>query len=256
MYRNPLVSLKNITKSFGSLTALDGVCLNIFSGQVLALVGDNGAGKSTLIKILAGAHSQTSGNLFVDGKETFLDSPRRAADAGVATIYQELALANNLTVIENVFLGREITRKYFGIPVLKSDRMRKRVTKLMDEIEATIDDLDATVGALSGGQRQAVAICRALNLSAKLVIMDEPTAALAVAETEKVLKIIKKLASQETAVILISHNIQNVFEVADRICVLRQGKLIAELTKTETSPEEVVSYITGAHESLRAGNLM
>ena len=256
MNENPLVSLQNITKSFGSLTALDGVCLNIYSGQVLALVGDNGAGKSTLIKILSGAHAQTSGSLLVNGKETLLDSPRKATDVGVATIYQELAIANNLTVIENVFLGREITKNYFGIPVMQSDKMRECVTKLMDEIEATIDDLDAMVGALSGGQRQAVAICRALHLSAKLVIMDEPTAALAVAETEKVLKIIKRLANQETAVILISHNIQNVFEVADRICVLRQGKMIAELTKTETSPEEVVGYITGAHESLRAEKLM
>ncbi len=248
----PFLRATGITKRFGALTALRGVDLEINGGEVLALLGDNGAGKSTFIKILAGAHPQSEGELLVEGQPVQFASPKDAASSGIATIFQELALSENLSISENVFLGRELKRSVLGVPFLKRKAMRDRVDGLLHELDAHISDPEAPVGSLSGGQRQAVAICRALNLNAKLVIMDEPTAALAVAETRKVLQLTRKLAERGCAVVLISHNIADVFEVADRMVVFRRGRKVAERRKQDTNPEEIVSLITGAHPDVRA----
>ncbi|MCM2474945.1 sugar ABC transporter ATP-binding protein [Rhizobium sp. CG5] len=248
----PFLRATGITKRFGALTALKGVDLEINGGEVLALLGDNGAGKSTFIKILAGAHPQSDGELLVEGQPVQFASPKDAASSGIATIFQELALSENLSISENVFLGRELKRSVLGVPFLKRKAMREKVDGLLYELDAHISDPEAPVGSLSGGQRQAVAICRALNLNARLVIMDEPTAALAVAETRKVLQLTRKLAERGCAVVLISHNIADVFEVADRMVVFRRGRKVAERRKEETNPEEIVSLITGAHPDVRA----
>ena len=188
----PFLVARNIAKRFGALTALSNVDLDIRPGEVLALLGDNGAGKSTFIKILAGAHPPSDGEILVEGRPVTFSSPKDAAASRIATIYQELALSENLSIAENVFLGRELKRSIFGIPFLRRKEMHQRVDALLKEIDAHISDPEAPVGTLSGGQRQAVAICRALNLNAKLVIMDEPTAALAVAETRKVLALTRR----------------------------------------------------------------
>jgi ABC-type sugar transport system ATPase subunit len=248
----PLLQARSITKRFGALQALADVDIDIHPGEVLAILGDNGAGKSTFIKILSGAYEPSAGTLLLDGAPVNFGSPQDAADVGIATIFQELALSENLSIAENVFLGRELVRHVLGVPFLKRRAMRQKVAELLRTLEAHISDPDAAVGTLSGGQRQAVAISRALNLNARLVIMDEPTAALAVAETRKVLQLIRRLAEGGRAVILISHNMHDVFEVADRIVVLRRGRKIAERRRSETDPEEVVSFITGAHPDVRA----
>jgi ABC-type sugar transport system ATPase subunit len=248
----PYVAARGIGKAFAGLRALADVDLDIRRGEVLALVGDNGAGKSTFVKILAGAYQPTSGEILIEGARSILFSPYDAAQAGIATIYQELALSENLTVAENVYLGREIVRRVIGLPFLRRAEMRKRVATLLTQLEAHIPDPELPVGALSGGQRQAVAICRALNLDAKLVIMDEPTAALAVAETRKVLLLVRRLAERGCAVVLVSHNISDVFEVADRIVVFRRGRKIADRERNVTNPEEIIAFITGVHPDIRA----
>ncbi|MRT42960.1 ATP-binding cassette domain-containing protein [Enterobacteriaceae bacterium RIT702] len=246
------IEARNICKRFGALTALNQVNLSIHRGEVLALLGDNGAGKSTFTKVLSGAYSASDGELWIEGKAVKFTSPRQASEHGIATIYQELALAENLSIAENVFLGRELKRRVLGIPFLRRREMREQVDQLLKDLDAHISDAEASVGSLSGGQRQAVAICRALNLNAQLVIMDEPTAALAVAETQKVLQLTRKLAARGCAVVLISHNISDVFAVADRMVVFRRGRKIAERRHAETSPDEIVSLITGAHPDARA----
>jgi ABC-type sugar transport system ATPase subunit len=248
----PLLQARSISKRFGALQALADVDVDIHVGEVLAILGDNGAGKSTFIKILSGAYEPSAGTLLLDGALVSFASPQDAADIGIATIFQELALSENLSIAENVFLGRELVRRVLGVPFLKRQAMKLKVAELLHSLEAHISDPDAAVGSLSGGQRQAVAISRALNLNARLVIMDEPTAALAVAETRKVLQLIRRLAEGGRAVILISHNMHDVFEVADRIVVFRRGRKIAERRRSETDPEEIVSFITGAHPDVRA----
>jgi ABC-type sugar transport system ATPase subunit len=248
----PLLQARSITKRFGALQALADVDVDIHAGEVLAILGDNGAGKSTFIKILSGAYEPSAGTVLLDGTPVSFASPQDAADVGIATIFQELALSENLSIAENVFLGRELVRRVLGVPFLRRQAMKQKVAELLHTLDAHISDPDAAVGSLSGGQRQAVAISRALNLNARLVIMDEPTAALAVAETRKVLQLIRRLAEGERAVILISHNMHDVFEVADRIVVFRRGRKIAERRRSETDPEEVVSFITGAHPDVRA----
>ena len=248
----PFLAARNLSKRFGALVALSGVDLDIRSGEVLALLGDNGAGKSTFIKILAGAHQPSAGEIAIEGRTVSLSSPQAAAGLGIATIFQELALSENLSIADNVFLGRELIARVAGVPFLRRAAMKKRVAALLKELDAHIADPEAPVGSLSGGQRQAVAICRALNLDARLVIMDEPTAALAVAETRKVLDLARRLAGRGCAVVLISHNLVEVFEVADRMAVFRRGRKIAERRREATNTEEIVSLITGAHPDARA----
>jgi ABC-type sugar transport system ATPase subunit len=248
----PFLAARNVSKRFGALTALSGVDLDIHSGEVLALLGDNGAGKSTFVKILAGAHQPSGGEIRIEGQPVSFGSPQDAAARGVATIFQELALSENLSIADNVFLGRELVTRIAGVPFLRRAEMKTRVAALLTQLEAHIADPEAPVASLSGGQRQAVAICRALNLDARLVIMDEPTAALAVAETRKVLNLTRRLADRGCAVVLISHNLIDVFEVADRMAVFRRGRKIAERRREATNSEEIVSLITGAHPDARA----
>ena len=247
-----IVRAEHLSFQFGAVTALDGVDFAAHGGEVVALVGDNGAGKSTLVKVISGAYRPTDGVLRVRGRPVELASPRDAVRLGIATIYQDLALADNLSVTENVFLGCEATVRMLGVPILQRARMRKRVRVLLDGLDAHIPDPDAKVSVLSGGQRQAVAISRALNLSAELVIMDEPTAALAVGETRKVLALVRQLRDQGRGVVLINHNIAEVFDVADRIVVLRRGRMVADVTPRDTTHEEIIAWITGAHPSLRS----
>lgn len=240
--------MSGIVKRFGGLTALDHVDFAVASGEVMALVGDNGAGKSTLIKTMSGAHTPDEGIIEMEGKEVHFRSPQEAWDSGIATIYQELALAGKMTVVDNIFLGRELKRPLLGIPFLDRPAMRKRTDELLSQLDVHVPSIDSWVESMSGGQRQGVAIARALNMDARLIIMDEPTAALAVAEVRKVLDFIKKLRAQGKSVVLISHNIQDVFEVSDRISVMRHGRCIAERDTATTTPQEIIGLITGAHE--------
>jgi ABC-type sugar transport system ATPase subunit len=254
MSADVFLTARQIGKEFGDVTALAGVDLEIRRGEVLALLGGNGAGKSTFVKVLSGAHGQTSGEILIEGAPATFSSPQDAATAGIATIYQELALSENLSVAENVYLGREEVRRVLGVPFLRRVAMRRRVATLLEELDAHIPDPGLPVGSMSGGQRQAVAICRALNLDAQLVIMDEPTAALAVAETRKVLALVRRPADRGCAVVLVSHNISDVFEVADRMVVFRRARKIAERARADTKPEEIVAFITGASEPARDRN--
>ncbi len=237
---------RGLSRHFGALRALDEVDLDIPQGAVTALVGDNGAGKSTLVKLLSGAYVPSSGRIEINSEPVLVDSPKKARALGIATIFQELALVDNLSVYENIFLGRELVRHRFGVPVLERRRMRARVGELIASLGAHLPSPDADIAELSGGQRQAVAIARALDLETKVVIMDEPTAALAVVESRKVLDLIGRLRQNGAGVLLVSHNLHDVFEVADRIVVLRRGRKVFDQDRRRTDPQEVVSRITGA----------
>jgi ABC-type sugar transport system ATPase subunit len=240
------LTARRVSKHFGAVVALDQVDLDLRLTEVVALVGDNGAGKTTLVKILSGAYLPSSGEITIENNPRSIDSPAKARSFGIATIFQELALVDNLTVYENIFLGRELVRPVFGLPIMDRRRMRERVVQLIDSLGAHVPSPAAPVAVLSGGQRQAVAIARALEIETKLVIMDEPTAALAVAESRKVLRLIEQLRENGNGVLLISHNLNDVFEVADRIVVLRRGRKVADVLRAQTNPEEIVSWITGA----------
>jgi ABC-type sugar transport system ATPase subunit len=240
--------MSGIVKRFGGLVALDRVDFSVAKGEVMALVGDNGAGKSTLIKTMSGAHVPDEGTIEMEGKLVHFRSPQEAWASGIATIYQELALAGKMTVVDNIFLGREIKKPLLGVPFLDRQAMRKRTSELLSQLDVHVPSIDSWVESMSGGQRQGVAIARALNMDARLIIMDEPTAALAVAEVRKVLEFIKNLRAQGKSVVLISHNIQDVFEVSDRISVMRHGRCIAVRETAKTTPQEIIGLITGAHE--------
>lgn len=240
--------MSGIVKRFGGLVALNNVNFEVAQGEVMALVGDNGAGKSTLIKTMSGAHSPDEGTIEMEGRLVQFRSPQEAWENGIATIYQELALAGKMTVVDNIFLGREMKKPVLGIPFLNRQAMRKRTAELLEQLDVHVPSVDSWVESMSGGQRQGVAIARALNMDARLIIMDEPTAALAVAEVRKVLEFIKNLRAQGKSVVLISHNIQDVFEVSDRISVMRHGRCIAVRETANTTPQEIIGLITGAHE--------
>jgi ABC-type sugar transport system ATPase subunit len=246
---------RRLSKHFGAVVALHDFDLRIKLGEVIALVGDNGAGKSTLVKLLSGAHLPSSGEITIGESVVVIDSPGRARSFGIATIFQELALVENLTVYENIFLGREMLRPILGVPIMDRRRMRERALSLLESLGAHIPSPTAFISELSGGQRQAVAIARALDLETRLVIMDEPTAALAVVESRKVLKLIDQLREHGNGVLLVSHNLTDVFDVADRVVVLRRGRKVADILRSQTNPEEVVSLITGAKSGLETAVL-
>lgn len=242
-----LLETKNITKRFGGLTAVDRVSFGVEAGEVVALLGDNGAGKSTLIKMISGVYKPDEGDIFLDGKKVDIDSPMDAIARGIETIYQDLALAENMDVASNIFLGREKTKKRLGfINVLNNDYMMKESEKTLDELDIVIPSLKANIRNLSGGQRQAVAISRSIYWNAKVLIMDEPTAALGIAEQKKVLELVSSLKKQGLAVVLISHQMYDVFSVADRIIVMRRGVKVGERLVSATNSEEIVSLIVGA----------
>jgi ABC-type sugar transport system ATPase subunit len=246
----PLLSVQGVSKYFGGLTALDNVSLEIRAGEVVALLGDNGAGKSTLIKCVSGVYQADEGIISFDGHTLNQRSPAAIRELGIETIYQDLALAENLDVGANVFLGKERKKRLFGlIPVTDDDYMRAEAEKVLDLLDIHIPSLKQKLVSLSGGQRQAVAIARAMYWQAKLVIMDEPTAALGVPEQRKVLALIRSLREQGVPVILISHTMQDVMEVADRMIVMRRGRKVADIPREEADVELLVKHIVGATES-------
>ncbi len=238
----PLIDLVNIRKSFGPVEVLKGVNLQVFPGKVTALVGDNGAGKSTLIKGLSGAQPFDSGDLFFDGSPATIGHPKDAAGLGIEVVYQDLALCENLDIVQNMFLGRE--ERYQG--TLDDGLMEQQASATLAGLSVrTMKSVRQKVSSLSGGQRQTVAIARAVLQKARVVVLDEPTAALGVAQTEQVLQLVRRLADAGVGVLLISHNLADVFRVADTISVLYLGNMVAQLNRSETNNNEVVQYITG-----------
>lgn len=241
------LQLANITKSFGAIHALMDVSLTIEPGEVLGLMGDNGAGKSTLVKVIAGNFAPTGGEMFLDGQRVEFHKPLDAQRAGIEVVYQDLALCNNLSAASNVFLGRELTRRIGPFHIIDYQGMRIRAAELFARLKSETRPRDL-VKRMSGGQRQAVAIARTLLSDASIVLMDEPTAAISVRQVAEVLNLIRHLRDHGIAVVLISHRMPDVFEVADRIAVLRRGRLVANKRAAHSSAEEVTGLITGAIE--------
>ena len=249
----PLLALQGFTKSFGAVEALKDVNFEVHRGEVVALVGDNGAGKSTLIKAISGAQPPDSGTVSWDGNPVRLSTPGDATQIGIATVYQDLALAENLDVVANLFLGQEISNSLPGISVLDETAMEQKAVELLGSLGVTtLRSVRTEVGMLSGGQRQAVAISRSLLGEPKLVMLDEPTAALGIVQTAQILKLIQRLRDRGLGVIVISHNLADVFQVADRIEVLRLGRVAAKFVVGEATREQVVASITGADVENRA----
>lgn len=246
----PLLKVEQVSKHFGGLTALNHVDFKIYPGEVVALLGDNGAGKSTLIKCISGVYRPEQGSVYFDGQLITGRTPSAIRDLGIETIYQDLALAENLDVGANVFLGKEKKRRFLGlIPVVDDKTMREEANTVLDRLDIHIPSLKQKLVNLSGGQRQAVAIARAIYWNAKLIIMDEPTAALGVPEQRKVLSLIRSLREHLIPVILISHTMQDVMEVADRMVVMRRGKVAANVTRAEASVDLLVKHIVGGSET-------
>jgi len=238
----PTLELRDVTKAFGSVQALTDVDFEVRDGEVMALVGDNGAGKSTLIKCIAGIHPIDSGEVYFDGQQVTIHGPKDAAKLGIEVVYQDLALCDNLDVVQNMYLGRE---SHNAVQVLNEPVMEQKTAETLKSLAVTtIRSIRQPVATLSGGQRQSVAVARAVMWNSQLVILDEPTAALGVAQTEQVLSLVKRLGEQGLAVILISHNLHDVFEVADRITVLRLGRNAGLFDRKTTTQQEVVQAIT------------
>ena len=238
----PIVSMRGIGKRFGGVTALDGVDLDARAGEVLAIVGDNGAGKSTLIKILTGVLRPSSGEMYLDGQSLALNSHSDAIALGIDAVYQTLALADHLDPAANLFLGSELTRSVLGVPLLDNKRMRLEAERVLSErLGVTLRSMDVATESLSGGQRQAVAIARAVRHDdLRVLVMDEPTAALGPQETARTLKLIQTLKAQGLAVIVISHSLDDVFAISDRILVMRRGRRVGLEITAETSRQQVL----------------
>jgi ABC-type sugar transport system ATPase subunit len=244
----PLVEMRGISRAFGGVAALQNVDLSVHRNEVVALLGDNGAGKSTLIKILAGALAADTGEILLDGRKVSIDSPRDAKDLGIETVYQDLALCDNLDVPTNLFLGRELMRPILGplISIFDRRKMAGETRDLLGRLKIELGSLQIPVRSLSGGQRQSVAIAKSVYFNAKLVIMDEPTAALGVRQTEKVLGLVRELRQSGLAIVYISHILEDVFRVADRMVVLKNGRKIGERLTARTDRDEIVRMmITG-----------
>lgn len=242
----PLLEVRNLSKSFGAVQALRDLTMHVAAGEVVALAGDNGAGKTTLIKAISGVYKPTSGKVLLEGKEVDFASPQEARERGIETIYQDLALADNLTIGANIFLGREpMTKRWGFLPVLDRKKMADAARETMALLDFHVNRLEAPVSNFSGGQRQAVAIGRAVYWNARILIMDEPTAALGVPEQRKVISLIHQLKAQGRGVIFISHNLQDIFAVSDRIVVLRRGVMAGERRIADTTHDEVVKLMIG-----------
>ncbi len=247
----PLLELKGVSKRFGNVEALVDVDFAVHAGEVVALVGDNGAGKSTLVKAVSGIQPADSGDVCFEGRQVTLRRPRQARRLGIATVYQDLALTDNLDVVANLFLGSEEVVPGPGrlLRLLDGSRMERRSRELLESLGVTtIQSVREEVGSLSGGQRQSVAIARSLLGEPKVVLLDEPTAALGVEQTEQVLQLVRRLRDRGLGVVVVSHNLADVFEVADRIAVLRLGRLTTSFDAAETAEDEVVAAITGARD--------
>jgi len=247
MAAGPLLELRGVAKRFGAVQALSGVDFEVGAGEVVGLVGDNGAGKSTLVKIISGVHPADAGEYRFEGRPVEVASPRAAAELGVQAVYQDLALCENLDVVANLFLGREPAQVLPGpLALLDELSMERRAHLLVGELHVRIPSLRAAVAALSGGQRQSVAVARAVLWDSRVVLLDEPTAALGVEQTQQVKELIRSLRQRGLGVVVISHNLADVFEVTDRIVVLRQGRQVAAFATAEATPQAVVAAITGA----------
>ncbi len=251
-----VLEARDITKRYGHVQALSGACFEAHKGEVTALIGDNGAGKSTLVKVLSGVIAPDGGEILLDGEPTRLDSPQHAKRLGVETVFQDLALAPDLGPADNVFVGRELFKPGWRgrLRILDKAEMRRQALDAFVSMGTDVKDMHAPVAALSGGQRQSVAICRSVMWADRVLFLDEPTAALGVRQTRNVLKLVRRVAERGVAVILISHNMTEVLEVADRIEVLRLGQRVAQYRGKDTSVEELVGAMTGAldfHEEVR-----
>ena len=244
-FNEVILEAKNVSKFFGTITALKDANLSLRSGEVLGVVGDNGAGKSTLMKVLSGLYNPSEGSIYFEGKEVFFSSPRDSQNLGIEMVYQDLSLAENLPIGDNIFLGREPTRKFGPIKFLDHKKRKQFTEEHLAKLKINVKSADQKVEELSGGQRQAVAIARATAFDAKIVIMDEPTAALAVKEVGKVLDLIRGLKNLGVGVIVISHRMDDIFSVSDRVMALFQGANFAESSLKETSRDEVVGWIMG-----------
>jgi D-xylose transport system ATP-binding protein len=250
MSDTPLLELRGITKTFGSVEALTDVDFECKAGEVMALVGDNGAGKSTLVKCIAGTHTADSGEILFEGREVHIHTPKDAGRLGIEVVYQDLALCDNLDVVQNMYLGREAQR----FQILNEAPMEHHTAETLKSLAVTtISSIRQPVATLSGGQRQSVAVARAVMWNSKLVILDEPTAALGVAQTEQVLALVRRLGEQGLGVILISHNLHDVFETADRITVLRLGRTVGVFDRRGTTQQQVVEAITAGVPTKVAG---
>lgn len=248
----PVLQIQNLTKHYGGVKALTDANFSLLPGEHAAIVGDNGAGKSTFVRLITGAEQPNSGDIRLDGNKVSFDSPLDAREQGIETVYQTLALAEDLDVPANIFLGREITRLNLGpLSILNHRAMREQSTAMLETTGVKIQDMSETLRGMSGGQRQCVAIARAAGFAKKLIILDEPTAALGVAETARVEQIIKGLKAQGIPLIIVSHNLRQVFELVDRIWVFRQGRIICSRLTSQTHPEEIVGLITGAIDPAR-----
>jgi ABC-type sugar transport system ATPase subunit len=250
---SPILEISGLRKSFGPVEVLRDVDLKLNAGEVLAVVGDNGAGKSTLIKHISGVYRQDAGEMLLDGQPLVLASPREARERGIETVYQDLALADDLSIGANIFLGREPVRRFLGIlPYIDDRTIRSETTKLLENIRSVVPAAARTVARLSGGQRQAVAIARAIYWKAKVVMLDEPTAALAVMERERVIHHARDLAAHGAGVIYIGHNLVEILKVADRVAVMYRGHIVHEAKAADTSQEILIKYMTGYSDSAKA----
>ena len=246
--RNPVLAVRGGTKRFGGVLALDDVDVAVYPGEVLAILGDNGAGKSTLIQCMSGVHQLDSGVIEVEGDPVDLHSPAAARAMGIETVYQDLALFDNLSPSANFYAGREIARPSWlplGMRLLNRKSMAQTTMDVLNRLQVTVPDLDAPVGLMSGGQRQAVAVARVTAFNAPVVILDEPTAALGVREARRVLDLIHRLRDEGKAVVVISHAMDHVMEIADRAMVMRRGRKVGEVFPTDSSRDEIVSLIVG-----------
>lgn len=253
MQDEPLLRMTGISKRFGSVQALYNVEFELYDREIIGLVGDNGAGKTTLIKIISGAYTPDEGRVFLRGEEIQVNDPRHAKALGIETVYQDLALANKLSVAENIFLGRERMKSFVGTPIKVMDkrRMEEETLPILRRLKIEIGSPRARADTLSGGQRQATAIAKSIFWNASIIIMDEPTAALGVSETMKVRQIILDLKKEGTTVILISHNLEDVFSVADRVVVLRGGRRVGDRKINETTRDEIVKLMITGERAVR-----
>jgi D-xylose transport system ATP-binding protein len=242
---DPLLRVEHIGKQFGTITALDDVSFDVEAGEVVALLGDNGAGKSTLIKVISGSHPADEGDIIFDGKPTRFTSPHDAKEVGIETVYQDLSLCSNVDVVANFFMGREWTRNVLGFQVLREREMYQETKAAMDEVGIDIPNLRSKVDTMSGGQRQAIELSRFVHWGGRLVLLDEPFAALGVTQTRRGLDLIDRVKAKGIAAIVITHNMLHAFRVADRMVVLRNGGVVGKKRKEDTSPEEIIELITG-----------
>ncbi len=246
--QQPRLELRGVSKTFGAVRALSEVDFTVYDGEVVGLVGDNGAGKSTLIKVMSGAYQPDTGDYFLSGQKVHVAGPQDATRLGVETVYQDLALCDNLDVVANMYLGREDRQEIIPgiLRPLRETEMERRTLEVLKILDVKIPSVRVPVAALSGGQRQCIAVARTILRNPKVVLLDEPTAALGVAQTRQVLNLIKRLREQGLAVVVISHNLHDVFEVVDRVTVMRLGRRAGTFNIKSTTPEKIISAITGA----------